>query len=112
MEKSTKTVEQTVQDILTQVSDALQVPVNFAASEADANVVRPTYNPDAMVSKLLALLVYSGISVPSTFAPAYNRVHADIEFWKNYMVEQAKTLEIPPPAQPQGDQGNGTSESQ
>ena len=87
MEKST---DQIVQDKLTAISDALEVPVQFAANEADANVVRPAYNPDAIISKLLALLVFSGISVPSTFAPGYNRVHADIEFWKKYMAKIIK----------------------
>ena len=38
---------------------------------------------NSMVSKFAALLVYAGHTVPpSVFLPPYNRVHADIEYWK------------------------------
>ena len=60
------------------------------------------------MSKILALMVYSGITVPSTFAPGYNRVHADVEFWKQFFVDKMKPVpetvveevkEPPPPAE-------------
>ena len=45
--------------------------------------VDPSFDVNAMISKFLALLVYSNQNVPvGAFMPAYNRVHADIEYWK------------------------------
>lgn len=90
-----KSTDEIVQEKLVSISDALEVKVEFVTNEANANVVHPAFNPDAMISKLLALLVYSGVSVPSTFAPGYNRVHADVEFWKAYIAEKTKPEEPP-----------------
>jgi len=79
MEKLTK---ETVDDILTKLSDALYVPIQFGQDDQDQNKVVPIFDVNAIFSKLVALCVYTGLNVPSTFGPAYNRVHADIEFFK------------------------------
>ena len=91
-----KSIEEIVQDKLTKVSDAREVPVNFVASEKEANHVKPAYNPDDMISKLIAILVFSGVNIPITFAPPYNRVHADVEFWKRFMAASQTVSELAP----------------
>ena len=66
---------------LGQISKILDIEVTMIASGEDQKVV-PHYNVDATFSKYLALLIYAGLTVPVGFAPHYNRVHADIEYWK------------------------------
>ena len=74
--------DEKVNKILTDVSDIFGVEVRFVQTE-DEGKVRPSFNVDAVISKMIALFVYSGLNVPSSFAPPYNRVHADVEWWKN-----------------------------
>lgn len=66
--------------ILLVVAEALKADVRMEPGK-DGKVY-PQISIDELVSKLLALLVFCGANVPSHFAPAYNRVHADVEFWK------------------------------
>lgn len=84
MEKLTKDL---FDDKLVKVSDALEVDVKFVVSAEDEGKADPQFDPNAIISKLLALFVFAGLTVPSNMAPAYNRVHADIEFWKRKFEE-------------------------
>lgn len=74
-------VNQEVEDIFLSVSSALKSDVQFATVSEGERVI-PLFDINGVISKLVALMVYSGMVVPSSFAPAFNRVHADIEFWK------------------------------
>ena len=86
MEKSS---EQIACEIFKNVSDMLSVPVHMVVDAQDQNLVKPAFNPDALVSKIVALFVFCGITMPSNISPNYNSVHADIEFWKNRLSEMA-----------------------
>lgn len=63
------------------------IEVKFTPDPQDQGRVIPAYDVNAILSKMIALFVFSGLSVPSSFAPPYNRVHADVEWWKKYMAE-------------------------
>lgn len=92
-EKDTIAVDIKVEEIFLSVSKALKANVEFA-SEGEGMPVKPYFDINGIISKLTALMVYSGMTVPSNYAPAYNRVHADIEFWKKEF-EQLKPMPEP-----------------
>lgn len=85
-----------IKTILMKISDELGVEVKFAPDTEDNGKVIPAFDVNAMISKMVALFVFSGLSVPSSFAPPYNRVHADIEWWKKTFEEASK--QTAPPA--------------
>ena len=92
-----KSIEQIISEKLVVISEALEVEVKFSADEKDENRVAPAFNMSAMASKWLALLVYSGINIQTNLlSPAYNCVHADVEFWKKYMEDKKKESESDP----------------
>lgn len=69
-----------IHGILTAVSHALDVPIELIA-EGPAGKLMPYFDINAMNSKLAALMVYVGANIQPV-CPPYNRVHADIEYWK------------------------------
>lgn len=81
-------VNQKAEDIFLSVSSALKSDVQFV-SPVEGEKVTPLFDINGIISKLVALMVYSGMVVPSSFAPAFNRVHADVEFWKKTLEQQA-----------------------
>lgn len=84
MEKSVKN-EKIVQ-IMNDISKILDIEVTMLAD--DEQKLFPNWDVSAMLSKFLALCVYAGWNVPPTsILVAYNRVHADVEFWKKKMEE-------------------------
>ena len=92
MEESTsgkQVVEEKVESIFKAMSEAMDVPVELISAGAE-NKVKPHFDVNAILSKFTALLVYCGMNVPSSFTPAYNRVHADVDFWKRKFEEQKK----------------------
>lgn len=73
-----------VKEIMTKMSDLMGVEITFVQDTQDQGRVIPAYDVNGIFSKMIALCVYSSLNVPSTFAPPYNRVHADIEWWKKH----------------------------
>ncbi len=96
MTEMTETQKKT-DEILTKLSDMFQVPIEFQQIKEDHGRVIPAYDINAIISKMIGLFVYSGLVVPINFAPAYNRVHADVEWWKK-VFEKLET-ENPNPIQ-------------
>lgn len=86
MSAEEKSPSDQIHDILKVISEQLGVDVVMADSEGD-NKVMPYYDVNSMLSKLLALMVFIGVVVPSQ-GPPYNRVHADVEWWKNRLKER------------------------
>ena len=74
-------VDDKIEEIFLALSEALRTKVEFA-SGGEGQPIKPYFDINALISKIVALMVYSGMTVPSSFAPAFNRVHADVEFWK------------------------------
>ena len=73
---------QEIIQIFSVISQMLDVDVKVDAGE-EGQRGEPAFDVNSMVSKFAALLVYAGHTVPpSVFLPPYNRVHADIEYWK------------------------------
>lgn len=84
--------------ILTAVSYALDVQVELIAEGTDGKLM-PYFNINAMNSKLAALMVYVGANVQPV-SPAYNSVHADVEYWKKkfetvVVVDHSEKIESP-----------------
>lgn len=79
--------QEKIDQVMTELSNIMGVKIEFAADPEDQGRALPVYNIDAVVSKMLAFFVFTGLTVPSSFAPPYNRVHADIEWWKSQMAE-------------------------
>lgn len=79
-----------VDSILKNLSDLMGIPIQFHQTSEDQGIVIPAYDVNAIISKMIALFVFSGLNVPSSFAPPYNRVHADIEWWKQQMESISK----------------------
>lgn len=98
-EKSKKRID----EILHALSDATGIAIEYRPLEEDQGRVVPIYDVNAILSKIVALMVFSGHPFPATFAPSYNRVHADIEWWKQEMAqleaEPEKTASADAPAQ-------------
>lgn len=86
--------EETSDQILKSLSELMGVPINYRPLQEDQGKVVPEYDINSIISKMLAFFVYNGLNVPINFAPAYNRVHADVEWWKRYM-EDPKAEEAP-----------------
>ena len=77
MEKS----QETPSSIMIVVSQTLETEVKFK-EPSEGQEIQPGFDVEGIISKMLALLIYSGLYVPVNFQPPYNRVHADIEYWK------------------------------
>ena len=78
--KDFKTEE--IKRIFEDFSKLMGVEVTLIQDEVTQKV-EPHFDLNSAISKLLALMVYSSITVPASIAPPYNRVHADVEFWKS-----------------------------
>lgn len=76
--------EKKIEEILNGISKYLETEITLIEDPNNNNRVTPHYDMNGAVSKLIALFVYCGMNVPNSFAPPYNRVHADVEFWKKY----------------------------
>lgn len=72
--------DEKIHEILTKVSEALDVKVELVADGPDGKLM-PYFDVNAMHSKIAALMVFVGANV-QPLCPPYNRVHADIEYWK------------------------------
>jgi hypothetical protein len=88
-----------IDEIFTQLSDLLHVPIDFKQVLEEEGIVVPAYDVNAIISKQLALFVYAGLNVPNSFAPPYNRVHADVEWWKQIFEKESKKAEQAPDVQ-------------
>lgn len=82
-----ETAKEKIDGILTSMSDLMGVKIEFVQDGEDQGKVIPAFDINAILSKMVGLCVFSGLSVPSSFAPTYNRVNADIEWWKKTMAE-------------------------
>lgn len=96
---------QTPQTIFIEICRQLDVTVRFEADPDDGQKASPVIDVAAMLSKMIALMVYNGWNVPAHCNPSYTRVHADVEYWKRQFEQQVaaetpKTEEAPsaPPA--------------
>lgn len=75
-------------EILIKLSDLVGAEVTFHPVQEDEGRVIPAFNVDAIVSKTIAFLVFCGINIPpASMLPPYNRVHADVEWWKKRIAE-------------------------
>lgn len=83
-------VDEKIDEVLREISELLDVKIEFHPLKEDQGRVVPSYDVNGIISKLVALMIFSGLNVPSSFAPSYNRVHADIEWWKIKMSELEK----------------------
>ena len=72
------------------LSDILEVEVKFSQDGNDQNLVHPVYDVNEMLSRLVGLFVLTGLHVPVSFAPSYNNVHANVEFWKESIKKQTE----------------------
>lgn len=90
-----KSIEDKITDRLKIVSDALEVEVTLVGDPKDENRVQPHFDINDIVGKLLGLSVYCGWSVPINFAPSYNAVHANVEFWKKLFAAQPQEPQTP-----------------
>ena len=97
MEESTRLK---VEEILFKVSDALGVKIELK-DEEEGKRLSPVFDSQAIVSKFMALMVYCGWNTPVFFAPPYNRVHADVEWWKSQL-EKKSDATPETPEQPNG----------
>lgn len=93
------------------ISKLLDVEIVFLNTEENQNRLVPAFDVNAVISKFIALCVYRSMNVPSTFAPPYNRVHADVEYWKNkfLLTSNLENIQVPP-EEVKGD-SDGVSES-
>lgn len=80
-------VQEKIDNILNSLSDLMGIEVKFSPNNEDQGKVNPVYDINGILSKMIALFVFSGLNVPTTFPPPYNRVHADIEWWKKEMLQ-------------------------
>ena len=78
---------------LFEIARNLECKIDF--SDDAQNKVSPVFSLDEMLSKLIGLLVYCGASVPIHSFPPYQRVHADVEFWKKHLIEPAPEEQKP-----------------
>lgn len=72
----------TAEEILINLSKLMGVDVKFENDPSDASKVSPVIGVDAVLSKIMSLMVYIGWNVPVSCMPSYTRVHADVEAWK------------------------------
>lgn len=103
-----KNAHEIIDQKLIALSDIMGVPVQFAPDESEQGKMRPVYDVNGILSKMLALFVYCGMSVAANCAPPYNRVHADIEWWK----KEFATPDAPPAAEKTPDSEAQAAEEQ
>ena len=89
-------MEKSTEDILVKICDLMEAEVQLVADENNEGKVTPHLDINGAISKLMALLVYCGMNVPVDFGPSYNRVHADVEYWKKRF---SSTAEVAPVAE-------------
>jgi len=68
--------------ILIEISKLLGIEIRFEPEGKDSQKISPMIDVNSILSKFMALLVYIGWGVPINIMPPYNRVHADVEYWK------------------------------
>ena len=71
--------DHTAETILLELARALDLTIGFVPDATGR--VQPQVDMTALLARILALLVYQGVSVPTTIAPPYNAVHAEIAYW-------------------------------
>lgn len=79
--QSVRSEEDKIQEIFSVICDITESQVRLGQL-GEGEKVKPEFDINGTISKLVALTVYCGMNVPTSFAPSYNRVHADIEYWK------------------------------
>lgn len=80
LDKELTEKDKKIHGILTAVSHALDVEIQLVADGPEGRLM-PYFDINAMNSKLAALMVYVGANIQPV-SPPYNRVHADVEYWK------------------------------
>ena len=93
-----------IDEKLRTLSDAMEVEIKYCQEKDSEGKVLPAYDVNSIISKMIALLVYSGLHVPSSFSPSYNSVHAGVEYWKRRREEHEKATEPKPLDQPVAEQ--------
>lgn len=78
----TLTKDEQISSIIVNISKELGVPVAMVPDDSEKGKLLPRCDINCTISRYLALLVYMGLNVPNNIAPPYNRVHADIEYWR------------------------------
>lgn len=74
-----------IRSILTTLSELTGTEVKF--EEGDQGRLQPIFDFNAIISKLFAVMVFCGITMNVSGLPPYNRVHADVEWWKSRFKE-------------------------
>ena len=74
-------VNEQINEIFSVICDMTGSEVKLEAP-VDGGKAKPAFDINGAISKIVALSVYCGMNVPASFGPAYNRVHADVEYWK------------------------------
>lgn len=91
MEKSTSASERFVE-----ISRILETEVKFDQDPDDPQKASPVIDVRSLLSKLVALMVYSGWNVPAASMPSYTSVHADVEYWKRIFEQKAEESPFQP----------------
>lgn len=81
-----RSVDDRIQEIFSVICDITGSDIKLEAA-ADGGKAKPAFDINGAISKIVALSVYCGMNVPASFGPAYNRVHADVEYWKKRFQE-------------------------
>lgn len=92
------------------ISEVLDVEFLLVKDESTQRI-EPNFDVNAMLSKFVALMVYCGFSVPSTIAPAYNRVNADIDYWKRHF-DEVRLIAASSPTEDHAKEPEKTSETE
>lgn len=79
----TRSPEEQINEIFSIVCDITHSEVRLEPGK-EGEQAKPSFDINGAISKLVALSVYCGLNVTASFGPSYNRVHADVEFWKQY----------------------------
>ena len=81
-----------IESKFTVIFEAMDVPVLLV--NGDNNKLQRTFNMNAVLSKFVALMVYSGLEVSTNISPSYTRINADIDYWKrNFEEKKSKPSE-------------------
>lgn len=80
LDKELTEKDKKIHGILTAVCHALHVPIELVADGPEGRLM-PYFDINGINSKITALMVYVGANIQPV-SPPYNRVHADVEFWK------------------------------
>lgn len=88
---------QTPEAIFIELSQILDVEIKFEPDPSNDQKVSPVIDVASVLSKFMALMVYVGWSVPVNCMPPYNRVHADIEYWKKSfsLMDKPQSVQAP-----------------